>query len=353
MKAKFISRAFFLFAVLMFSAFPAFAQESEAVVVDEVIAQVNDSVVTLSRVRREMKNAVESLVQKGKTPEAAKTEVEGNKNNIIVNLIQEELILQKGKEIGVDSDVEVEVNRRLKQMMTENGIKTIDALNQEMIKAGVKPDEVRDGWRKQFTKEIVFQRDIDNRVYLGWGSKEIKDYYEKHKEKFTKPESVTLSQIFLNFAGRDQAAVRAKADQLIASLRGGADFVKTATENSDSPDVATNKGVVGTFSVKDLNEKVVAVIKDVKTGDVGKLETEEGIEIVRVDSRVAPSNESVFSENAVRAAMTYEVLPDERKKYMSKLVKDSYIKISESYRASIEPLLKIEEPKTQATKTSK
>ena len=42
------------------------AQESEERVVDEVVAQVNDGVITLSRVNREMKNIVESEVQQGK-----------------------------------------------------------------------------------------------------------------------------------------------------------------------------------------------------------------------------------------------------------------------------------------------
>ena len=74
---KFLNSAMFLVAVLIFSSFPAFAQETEAVVVDEVVAQVNDGVITLSRVRREMKQAIEGLVADGKkTKEQAKAEVE-------------------------------------------------------------------------------------------------------------------------------------------------------------------------------------------------------------------------------------------------------------------------------------
>jgi parvulin-like peptidyl-prolyl isomerase len=56
----------------------------------------------------------------------------------------------------------------------------------------------------------------------------LKEYYESHKAKFTKPETITVSEIFLGFAGRDESAVHEKAKQLVADLRGGADFAKLA-----------------------------------------------------------------------------------------------------------------------------
>jgi hypothetical protein len=47
------------------------AQETETRVVDEVIAQVNDGVITLSQVNREVKSAVDSYVQEGKKRDEA------------------------------------------------------------------------------------------------------------------------------------------------------------------------------------------------------------------------------------------------------------------------------------------
>lgn len=352
MKVRFINAALLLVTVLFFSAFSA-AQESQSVVIDEVVAQVNEGVITLSRVKREMKIAIDALVQQGKTPEAAKAEVESKKAELIMSLIQEELVLQKGKELNIDAEVEAQVNQRFAQIMKEQNIKTIAQLHEEMKKANVNPDEVRDNMRKQFAKDLVMQNEVDRKVYYGWGNKELKDYYEKNKEKFTKPETVTLSEIFLGFAGRDEKAVRAKADQLIASIRGGADFAKLAVENSETPGTAESKGVVGSFAIKELTENIAATVKNVKEGDVGKLETEEGIEIIRVDKRVNASNESVFNENNVRSAMTYEVLPQKRKEYMSTLRKESYVKISEGYKALLAPLMTADETKAVATKPSK
>lgn len=352
MKIKFINSAILLAAVVFLSAFSAIAQEGEAVVIDEVVAQVNDSVITLSRVKREMKLVTDSMIQQGKKPEEAKAQIEQKKGELIASLIEEELILQKGKEMGVENTVEAQINQRLTQIMKEQNIKTLNQLYEEMRKANVNPEELRETWRRQITKEMVIQRDVDQRVYLGWSNKEIREYYEKNKEKFTKPETVALSEIFLSFAGRDENAIRQKADQLITLLRGGADFAKAVMENSDSPNVAETKGKAGTYTVKELTDKLAEAIKNIKAGGYGKFETEEGIHIIRVDERTVASNESVFNEHSVRSAMTYEKLPEERKKYFSTLQKDAYVKISDSYKALVTPHLTIQDAKTATAKPS-
>ncbi len=62
------------------------------------------------------------------------------------------------------------------------------------------------------------QREVDGKVYWSLSTKELRDYFEKNKAKFTKPETVTLSEIFLNLAGRDKATPMEKAKQIVAEL---------------------------------------------------------------------------------------------------------------------------------------
>lgn len=346
---KFINSAIFLIAILFFPVFSVFAQESEPVVVDEVVAQVNEGIVTLSRVKREMKEAIESLVRMGKTPEAAKTEVESRQGELIAGIINDELLLQKGKEIGVD--VEADINQRFLQIMKEQNIKTLEALKAEMRKAGIDPDDLREMWRKQITRDYVLQREVDSKIYFGLSSKEIKDYYEKNKAKFLKPETVPISEIFLSFAGRDEAAVMEKARQLVAQLRGGADFAKLAVENSERPNVKDTKGKLQTFKTAEMNEIFAGPLKATKTGGVtDPIKMDEGVEILRVDERTAAGNESIFDEDEVRKALTFERLPVERKKYMTALRKDSYIKIAETYKPLVSPVLFEDERKAEVKK---
>jgi parvulin-like peptidyl-prolyl isomerase len=349
--------AIFLIAVLILTNLSAFAQENEAKVVDEVIAQVNDGVITLSRIKREMKSAADSYVAEGKkTPEQARADVEGRQGEIIANIINEELLLQKGKELsGVESDVQAQINQRFLSIMKQQNLKTLDALYKEMEKTGINYEEIREMWRKQAIRDAVFQRQVDSRVYGSFTSKDIKSYYEANRAKFTKPETVTISEIFLGFAGRDTEAVKEKAKQIAAQARAGADFGKLAEENSDRPDAKTTKGKVAKpINITEMDERFVKPLQSVKAGGVTEpIEIEEGMEILRVDARTQASSESFFDENEVRKTMTYEKLPEERKKYMATLREESYIKINDAYRPLVAPILFADERKMEAKKPSK
>lgn len=352
---KHINSAIFIIAILFVSNLAALAQESEAKVVDEVVAQVNESVITLSQIRREMNDAIESFVKEGKTPEQAKAMMEGKQGELIASIINEELILQKGKDInGLDSDVDAQINQRFLEIMKQQNIKTLDGLYKAMTESGVEPQTIRENWRRQITKDLVLQREVDGKVYYGWTPKEVKAYYEANKAKFTKPETITISEIFLSFAGRDEAAVREKAKQLVNQARSGADFAKLAIENSDRPNVKETKGKVPTLNAKDLDKTFAEPLKNVKAGGISEpIEMPEGIEILRVDERTNASNESFFDEQEVRKTLTYEKLPEERKKFMTSLREDAYIKISESYRPMVSPILFADDRKAEVKKSEK
>lgn len=333
-------RKVLIFAFLIFLPFVCRSQEIEAVVIDEVVAQVNEGVVTLSRVKREMKQAIESLIREGKLPEEARREVENRKGEIIANIINDELFLQKAKELGLESDIEAQINQRFLQIMKEQNIRSIETLREEMKKVGIDMDELRQAWRKQLSRDLVLQREVDAKIYWGLTSREIRSYYEKNKQKFTHPETVTLSEIFLSFAGRNEESVKQKAKQLVARIRAGEDFVKVALENSDRPNVQQTKGKLQTYRVDELDEKFAKPIRATKTGDVTEpIVLDEGILILRVDERTEASKESYFDEDEVRRAILFEKAPEERKKYMANLRKDSYIKISEFYRPLVAPIL--------------
>ena len=67
---KYFNSAIFLIAILFFSNLSISAQETELKVVDEVVAQVNDSVVTLSGIKREMNEAIDYACRAGQNARA-------------------------------------------------------------------------------------------------------------------------------------------------------------------------------------------------------------------------------------------------------------------------------------------
>jgi len=347
-------RKFLLSLVVAIAAFSVttFAQETETKVVDEVVAQVNDGVITLSKVRREMKDVIDAKVAEGMSKEDAQKFGDEKQGELIANLINEELLMQKAKEMGIDDEVEASLNQRFLDLLKQFNLKTVDQLFEKMREQNVDPQEMREVWRKQATREKVIEREVQSKEYWKPNAAALRAYYEKNKSKFTKQETVTLSEIFLSFAGRDEAAVRQKAKDLVAQLRGGADFVKIVTENSDRPNAASNKGKADTVPVKELDSRFAEPLKNVGVGGyTDPIETNGlGLSILRVDERQAASDESEFKENAVRIAMLQESFPEASKKFLTKLRTESYIKISETYRPSVSPILFADERKDKPGK---
>src|SRR5215211_9067260 len=130
-KVKFFA-AFFALLILASSATTIFAQEGEMQVVDEVIAQVNDDVITLSMLKKESKERIEALKTNGMTEQQATDEVSKRQAELIATLINEKLLLQRGKELDLANDIEAEVNRRMLQIANDQGINSIEKLYDAM-----------------------------------------------------------------------------------------------------------------------------------------------------------------------------------------------------------------------------
>jgi len=356
-KSKLISFAItstFALAILALIPSATFAQEGELQVVDEVIAQINDDVITLSMLKRETKERIEALKQSGKSEQEANADVAKRQPELIATLVNEALLLQKGKELDLSAEVEAEVNRRMLEVAKEQGITSIEKLEAAMREGGVDPVATRQTLRTEIMKQAVIQQEVDRKVFFGWTIEELKKYFQENQAKFYKPETVTISEIYLSFAGKNEAEVKARALELVRQLRAGADFAKVAGANSEREQngvrvAPESGGKVGTFEMPNLRNEIADSIKSVPVGGISEpLRFNEGYQVFRVDARSASSTSATFNENQVREAMTMERGTKAREEYLQGLRDEAYIKIADSYADAVYPILKITPEKTAA-----
>ena len=116
--------------------------------------------------------------------------------------------------------------------------------------------------------------------------KETADFYEKNKDKFTKPETVHARHILVSRVPEDTEKnltdKKAKAEDLRKKLLGGADFADLAAKNSDCPSKQAG-GDLGTFArgqmVKPFEDAAFSQEKNA-IGPV--VETDFGFHIIQV-----------------------------------------------------------------------
>ena len=353
MKSKFMLTIFaasLAVALIAFAAPSAFAQEGELQVVDEVIAQVNDDVITLSMLKRETQERIDALKQSGMPEQQAIEEVTKRKAELIATLVNEKLLLQRGKELDLAGDVEAEVNRRMLEVARDQGITSIEKLDLAMKESGVDPVATRQTLRTEIMKQFVIQQEVDRKTFLGLTMDELKKYFAAHQDKFLKPETVSISEIFLSSVGKNDADVKARAMELVTQLRAGADFGSIAAANSERESngvrvAAQTKGKVGRFEMPSLRADIAAAVKPVAVGGISEpLKNPDGYQIFRVDERTPGSTAAVFNENQVREAITIERSTTSRDAYLQNLRNDAYINLAKDYQDSVLPLLKIAPP---------
>jgi parvulin-like peptidyl-prolyl isomerase len=343
-----LAPAFAAFAFALLLAVPAAAQEeAPPAVLDEPIVQVNNDVIMLSMLKHENAEFRDVLMkQRDMTAEQADVEVQKRQPEIIFNLINEVLLIQKGKDLPrLSEDIEADVNREVLRVAKSAGLNTLEELENELRKENMSLSDIKDTLRRQYTKQAVLQREVDSRVYFGLTDAELHKYYDEHRDRFV---SVGISEIFLSLAGRSEADVKAKAADLAARARTGADFGELAAKNSERED---NNGVriaektkgqhldeTGKprfYLLSDVQPSVANAVKDLKSGGItDPIKTDEGYMILRVNER-----DDSFKENFVRGMITQERSDKEHEDYLRKLRQDAYIKPAASYSAVLQPLL--------------
>ncbi|HEY0174322.1 MAG TPA: peptidyl-prolyl cis-trans isomerase, partial [Pyrinomonadaceae bacterium] len=310
-----LSLAFAALLLAFAAAAPARAQEEAApTVLDEPVAQVDNYVIMLSQLRRENNEFREVLTkQRGLTAEQAQAEIDKRQAEVILNLINEALLVQKGKDMPrMPEDIEAEVNREVLRVAKQSDIATIEQLEEAMRREGLSLADIKETLRRQFMRQAVLQREVDAKIYYGLTDKELRDYYAAHRDKFV---SVTLSELFLSLAGRTEAEVQAKAADLAARARAGASFEELVDKNSEHEQTKKFKGLLAEadgkarwFMLSELTGVIADAVKGLKAGGVSDpVKTDDGYMILRVNER-----DDSFKENFVRGVLTQERSEKER-----------------------------------------
>jgi len=326
----------------LFAAAPARAQEeAPPVVLDEPVAQVDNYVIMLSQLRRENNEFRETLIkQRGMTPEQAEAEIQRRQPEIILNLINEALLVQKGKDTPrLPEEVEAEVNREVLRVARSSNIATIEELEEAMRREGMILADVKETLRRQFMRQAVLRNEVDAKIYYGLTDKELREYYDAHRDRFI---SVTLSEIFLSLAGRTEEEVKTKAADLAKRARAGASFEELVEKNSEHEQTKRTKGVLTDpdgkprwFLVSELSNEVATAVKTLRAGGVSEpIKTDEGYMVLRVNER-----DDSFKENFVRGALTQERAEKEREKYLRTLRNEAYIKPADAFKDAVQPIL--------------
>ena len=318
-------------------------------IVDEIIARVNDQIVTRSEMEKAKATGLEELKQR--YPSDWQTRTAKAQTDTLRDLIDQQLLLERGKELGITG--ETEVVKRLNQMRQQMGLASIDDLEKEAQKQGVSYEDFKEQIRISVVTQQVIGQEVGGKLHIS--NDDIQDWYNKHQKELEGPEEIGLSEIMVstqpakqNVESKDKQAAEqdktlpedpakvaeaeAKANQLLEQLKKGVKFDDLAKKNSDGP-TAAQGGTLGTFKrgelAKDLEEKTFSLKQGENTGVI---RTRQGFIILKVTAhRMAGVPALKDISDRIREAIYSERLEPAARAYLTKLREQAFIDIKSGY----------------------
>ncbi len=330
-------KALMLLGIALLLVNTARAQEGEAKAVDEVVARVNADFILRSAYEREKQALLDELKQAGLKDDELQKKFNELKATILDELIDRALLVQRAKELSLSDQVEPQVNEQLLRVMKENGLKTIEEMEQRMREAGIDINDVRRTLRSRFMVDAVKSKEVLQEVYFKLTEKDKREYYDKHKDWFVVPGEVTLRQIYIaNGKDAEQALGRTR-DVVSLARAAGADFVALVERYSEDEGSKKEKGLLGKIEIPKLRDEIRAAVEKAPTGTItDPIKLESGYLILRVEERKEPEAKAFDTvQQAVAMKLTEERGEEKFEAYLQKLRADAFIEIDPRYQASV------------------
>jgi peptidyl-prolyl cis-trans isomerase SurA len=310
-------------------------------VVEKIIARINNDVITRSEFNRSKEQLIQEIRQNGADPARA---AEGEKN-VLRDLIDRQLLLQKGKDLGITG--ETEVVKELDRMRKEMKLETMEELEKVAQQQGVSFEDYKQNLRESIVTQQVISREVGSHIQIT--PDEIKKFYDEHLKEMEQPETVRLSEILISplppqpppAEGKTAppppeptpeqlAAAEQKAGQAAAELKGGAKFEDVAKKYSSGP-TAQDGGNIGDFKRGTLAKSLEDLTFGMKAGQVSDpVRTKQGFVILKVvahqQAGVPPLKDV---QDQIQQQLYLEKLQPELRKYLTKLREDAYIDIQD------------------------
>ena len=341
---RFLMKKLVVLLFVMFLGSPWLPGQDDTVV-EEIIARINSNIVTRADLRRSRESMLTEM--HSQEPNATAQEIKDREKDLLRDLIDQQLLLQKGEELGIN--VDAEVVKRLDDLRKQMHAESMEDLEKAAQAQGVSFEEFKQNMKNGIIQQRVIGQEVGGHISVT--QQEIQQAYDQHKAELERPERVRLSEILISTQvappvktekGKEVlpaapspdavAKAQAKADQVYALLQKGGKFDDLAKQYSDGP-TAANGGDLEYFARGTMSKDLEQQVFELKPGDYTKpIQTNQGFVILKVTEHQQagiPPLKDV--EGRVQENIYMQKMQPALRDYLTKLREDAYIDIKSPY----------------------
>lgn len=329
---------FLLVGFLLASAFPLGGTAADRVVLEEIVARVNNEIITLADLERSRRQLRQELSEKYSGEELEK-QLREREKNVLRDLIDQSLLVQRATDLGIS--VEADVIKRLDKIRQDAGLESMEAFERTAAAQGVDLEDFKQQIRNQLLTQEIVRREVSGKVFLD--DQEVREYYAQHQQELVQPESVQLREILVRTQGFPPDQLPAREERLrevLTKIRAGEKFDELAKKYSDAP-TAADGGDLGVFEVAQLSPTIrEAIAKLLEGGVTDPLPTPEGYlllqKVAYMPAGIPPFEKA---QGQIMQKLYYDKVEPALREYLNDLRRDAFLTVKSGYvdTGAVEP----------------
>jgi peptidyl-prolyl cis-trans isomerase SurA len=292
-------------------------------VVEEIVAVVNDDIITLSQYQQYHDQTYQMLRAQFQGEEFEKQYTQA-KEQMLDTMITDLLLLQEAKKRQLSATEEVK--NYIDKLKRENNIETDAQFRQALLQQGVGYDQFIKQIEEGILRQILISIEVDRMIVVD--EAEGVNHYRQNPQEFTDPEEFRLRGIYLSSDIRTAEELQARKAEISGRIQAGEDFVTLASEAGDSP-LKENRGDLGFIKKGELDPALEEAVVRLQTGEATPwIQAKNGWYILKLEEK---KDSRLRSFEEVKKDIYEKLFRDRRatklREYLTNLKAKNYIKI--------------------------
>ncbi len=292
-------------------------------IVEEIVAIVNDDVITLSEYKREH-DRMSQLLRAQVSGEEFDRQYERMKKELLNTMITNMLLLQEAEKKGFD--VKEQVRLQIENIKKENSINSDEELRRALQQQGLVYEEWIKAMEERSLRDNVIFAEVRGNIVLD--DSEIVNYYKLHPEEFTEPMEYKLRAIYISPEGKSEEEAEAKKREIDEKMQAGEKLADLAGQYSEGPG-KESQGDLGSFKQGQLEKTLEQAVEKLKVGEMTSwLNVRNGWFLLQLDEKKESRLKS-FEEarKEIEEKLFNQKSQKGLEKYLKELKEKSFIKI--------------------------
>lgn len=304
---------------------------SSGVIIDRIVAVVNDDVITLSELEEAEYSLFNVMAQNEKGEKKSIPDRKVIKKRILDQFIEKKLQIQEADKLHIEVSDE-SIAESIKEIKDRNNIANDRDLEKGLALQGLTLMDLRRQLAERIKITKLVNRMVRARVQVN--EDDILAYYRKHLAEYRLREEVHARHILLQVPEgalpKEVKKTRLRIEKIVADLENGADFAEMAKKLSEAPD-AGKEGDMGYFKKGQMIAEIEQVVFSLKPGQrSGIVRSPFGFHIIEVlDRKEHTVDNDPALRNEIEDLVARKKTEDRMKSFLEELKKRAFINILE------------------------